>query len=186
MGYISKEHTALLIIDIINDFEFEGGNELFFHTNRIATNIALLKKRVSNLNIPIIYVNDNFKNWQADFSALTTMTLQEKNKGKPIVELLVPEAGDFHILKPSYSGFYATPLHLLLEHLKIKSLILTGIAGNMCVQFTANDAFMYNYELFVPADCIASQSEEANNIALTQMKDILKANITTSNKLQFI
>ncbi len=162
---------------MINQFNFEHGKELIKQTEPVAQQIHMLKKRARQSNIPVIYVNDNFKNWQADFQELINVCLEKNQPGRDIVNLLRPTKGDFHILKPSYSGFYATPLHILLEELKITSLIITGIAGNMCVQFTANDAFMLNYNLFIPSDCVASQTERANTLALEQMNVILKANI---------
>jgi nicotinamidase-related amidase len=179
------EKKALLIVDVINPFDFENGEKLLKQTVPVAKNIAQLKKRAKQMNIPIIYVNDNFKNWQSDFPELISSCLKAESLGKQVVELLKPEKGDYHILKPSYSGFYSTPLHLLLEHLEVNSLIITGIAGNMCVQFTANDAFMLTYKLQIPADCIASQTDQANISALEQMHLILKANIQPSHYIKF-
>lgn len=179
---MSTNKKALVIIDIINQFNFDSGEKLLDKTIPVAKNIALLKKKAKASQVPVIYVNDNFKNWQGDFQELVSLCLKSE-LGKEVVELLKPEKGDYHILKPSYSGFYGTPLHMLLEYLNVKSLILTGIAGNMCVQFTANDAFMLKYKLLLPSDCIASQTNEENSIALKQMESILKADISPSNLL---
>jgi nicotinamidase-related amidase len=181
----NSPNKALLIIDVINHFHFQDGDKLFEQTLPIAQNIAKLKKVAQNDNIPVIYVNDNFKNWQGDFNDLVSLCLEGDKLGRKIVQILKPEKGDYHILKPSYSGFYATPLHLLLEHLNVSTLILTGVAGNMCIQFTANDAFMLKYKLHIPSDCIASNTEEANEVALRQMKEILKADITPSPGFNF-
>ncbi|WP_261180790.1 cysteine hydrolase family protein [Anaerobacillus sp. CMMVII] len=180
-----KENTALLLIDVVNHFQFDDGEKLYEQTIPIAQNIANLKKRANKHKIPVIYVNDNFKNWQADFKDLVLECLKEDNVGKEFVELLKPEKGDYHILKPSYSGFYATPLHLLLEYLNVKIVIITGIAGNMCVQFTANDAFMLKYKLHIPSDCLASNTIEANRAALEQMETVLKADTTPSHLINF-
>ncbi|RXJ02598.1 cysteine hydrolase [Anaerobacillus alkaliphilus] len=177
------DKKALIIIDMINQFDFQHGEELYRHTVPAAKKIYELKTRAKEVSIPVIYVNDNFKNWQGDFQDLVNACLNESKLGRDIVELIKPEEGDYHILKPSYSGFYATPLHILLEHLNVTSLIITGIAGNMCVQFTANDAFMLRYQLFVPSDCVASQTERANIQALEQMKEILRANTCLSDTI---
>ncbi|QOY38187.1 isochorismatase family cysteine hydrolase [Anaerobacillus isosaccharinicus] len=179
------EMKALLIIDIINHFQFEDGDKLREQTIPVAEKIAKLKLNAKEHKLPVIYVNDNFKNWHADFRDLVSYCLRNDQLGQSIVELLKPDKDDYHILKPSYSGFYATPLHLLLEQLNVNSLIITGIAGNMCVQFTANDAFMLNYKLYIPADCVASNSIETNQVALEQMKSILKADIRPSYQIKF-
>jgi nicotinamidase-related amidase len=87
------------------------------------------------------------------------------------------------VLKPKHSGFYSTTLDLLLTHLSARNLILTGIAGNNCVLFTANDAYMRDFILFVPSDCVVSNTEEENRYALKQMEQVLKADITSASKL---
>lgn len=74
-------------------------------------------------------------------------------------------------------------LELLLEHLRARRLILCGIAGNNCVLFTANDAYMRDFKLFVPSDCSVSQLEEDNENALKQMEKVLKADIRPSGEL---
>ncbi|MBI2809727.1 MAG: cysteine hydrolase, partial [Candidatus Melainabacteria bacterium] len=71
----------------------------------------------------------------------------------------------------------------MLEFLGCKKLILTGFAGNICVLFSANDAYMRDYSLSVPKDCIASNSKAENDFALRQMETVLKADISPSVKL---
>lgn len=178
-----ERYYALLIIDMINDLEFSSGNEMFPHVIHVAQNIYRLKKRLSAMGIPTIYVNDNYGKWQSDFRSIIEHFIEHDVRGKPVVELLRPNKDDYFILKPTYSGFFATPLQLLLSHLNIDTLILTGMSGNMCVQFTANDAYMRNYDLIVPSDCIVSKTERANEEALRQMHDILKANTAPSSQL---
>lgn len=92
--------------------------------------------------------------------------------------MLLPDDDDYFVLKPKHSGFYSTTLSLLLTHLTTKNVILTGIAGNNCVLFTANDAYMRDMKVFVPADCVVSNTEEENVYALKQMQTVLKADIT--------
>ena len=62
-------------------------------------------------------------------------------------------------------------------------MIITGLAGNICVLFTANDAYLRDFQLFVPRDCCASNEQEENDHALDQMKKVLKADITSSARL---
>ena len=95
----------------------------------------------------------------------------------------MPADDDYFVLKPKNSGFYSTTLQLLLTHLDTKNLILTGIAGNNCVFFTANDAYMRDYKIFVPSDCVVSNTEEENLHALKQMETVLKADITVAAEL---
>ena len=178
-----KSETALLLIDVINDFDFPEGEELLRLALPVGHKIAELKKRTKEAGIPSIYVNDNFGKWQSDFKKIVAHCKGEKSRGKPFVELLVPDEDDYFVLKPKNSGFYSTTLDLLLTHLTVKNLILTGIAGNNCVFFTANDAYMRDYKVFVPSDCVVSNTEEENAHALKQMEIVLKADTTIASKL---
>lgn len=177
-----KSDTALLLIDVINDFEFDRGEELLRLAMPVGKNIAALKKRAKAAGIPSVYVNDNFGRWQSDFKKIVSHC--RETRGKDFVEMLLPdEEGDYFVLKPKHSGFYSTTLHLLVTHLNAKNLILTGIAANNCVLFTANDAYMRDFKIFVPSDCVVSNTEEENAHALKQMEVVLKADTTPGAEL---
>jgi nicotinamidase-related amidase len=165
--------------------EFEGGAELLQHALPMAQKIATLKERAREHGIPTIYVNDNFGKWRSDFKKTLEHCLNDDCRGKPVAELLLPNEEDYFVLKPKHSGFFSTTLEILLEYLEVKTLILTGIAGNNCVLFTANDAYMRDFRLVVPADCVASIAAADNEDALQQMEKVLKAEISPSTQLDF-
>jgi nicotinamidase-related amidase len=175
--------VALLLIDVINDLEFENGRDLLKHALPMAEKIAALKQHARRAGIPAIYVNDNFGKWQSDFTKLLSHCLEDDVCGKPLAEILRPEEDDYFVLKPKHSGFFSTTLDTLLEYLKARTLILTGLAGNICVLFTANDAYMRDFNLVIPSDCVASNTPEENEHALKLMKTVLKADITPSTEL---
>jgi nicotinamidase-related amidase len=176
-------HTALLLIDLINDFEFPRGDELFAHTLPIAPHVAELKKRTARLGIPTIYVNDNFGRWQSKFEEIVKHCMDEKVRGRRITEQLLPGPCDYFVLKPKHSGFYQTPLEVLLKHLGASRLILTGVSTNSCVLFTANDAYMRDMELIVPEDCVAACDPQEHRFAMEQMKNMLKADTSPSTEV---
>jgi nicotinamidase-related amidase len=126
---------------------------------------------------------DNFGRWRSDFHAQVEHCLKDGVRGKPIAERLRPEKDDYFVLKPKHSGFFSMTLDLLLDYLKAKRLILTGMAANICVLFTANDAYVRDFKLLVPQDCVASDTEEDNRSALEQMRKILKADIRNSSEI---
>jgi nicotinamidase-related amidase len=175
--------VVLILIDLINDFEFDGADEMFKNTLAIAQPIAKLKKIAKAAGIPVIYVNDNFGKWQSDFRKLVEHCVEDNVKGKPIAELLTPDERDYFVLKPKHSAFYSTSLELLLRYLKANTLILTGIAGNICVLFTASDGYMRDFNLVIPQDCIASESEADNQHALAYMSKVLKADTRLSTDI---
>jgi nicotinamidase-related amidase len=178
-----KAGIALLLIDVINDLEFSDGEQLLARALPMARNLAELKRRAKAARIPVIYVNDNFGRWQSNFRAQVEHCLEEGVRGKPIAELLNPDDDDYFVLKPKHSGFFSTTLDILLQYLGAKAVILTGIAGNICVLFTANDAYMRDLSLIAPEDCIASNTEQENRHALDQMATVLKADTRSSSEL---
>lgn len=167
--------AAVLVIDMINDLEFEGGQRLLPGALRAAKRIAALNGRARDGGMPVIYVNDNFGRWRSDFREAVAHCLEDGVRGQPLAELLRPEPDDYFILKPKHSGFYATTLETLLEHLGARRLILTGITGDTCVLATAMDAYVRDFVLHVPRDCTASVSPANNRAALAHMARTLKA-----------
>ncbi len=172
--------VTLLMIDVINDLEFIGGDKLLQFALPVAERIAQLKRNAKQLGIPVVYVNDNFGKWQSDFRKLVTHCLKDGVRGERLVRLLAPDEDDYFILKPKHSGFYSTTLDLLLKYLQTETLILTGLTSDVCVLFTANDAYLRDYKLIIPSDCVAAIDPEENKYALRQMQRVLKANIQDS------
>jgi nicotinamidase-related amidase len=180
-----ESEIAIVLIDVINDLEFEGGERLFETALPAAKKIAQLKERARRAKMPIIYVNDNFGRWRSDFKKIVNHCLEDDVRGRPIAELLAPDEEDYFVLKPKHSGFFSTTLDLLLEYLGVRTLVIAGFAGNNCVLFTANDAYMRDYQLLIPADCTASNESGDNENALRQMQDVLKADTRPSSDIDF-
>jgi nicotinamidase-related amidase len=180
-----KSDVALVLIDVINDLEFDAGEQLLQFALPMARNIVELKRRAMAAGVPVIYVNDNFGRWQSNFNVQVEHVLHDGVRGQPIAELLVPGENDYFVLKPKHSGFFSTTLDLLLDYLEVKTVILTGIAGNICVLFTANDAYLRDFKVVVPSDCVASNTDEQNRVALDVMQQILKADTRPSAEITF-
>jgi nicotinamidase-related amidase len=177
--------VALLLIDWINDLEFRGGDKLLPRALAAARATAALSERARRSAVPVIYCNDNFGKWRSDFRATLKHCLEEDVRGRPVAELLKPQPEDYFVLKPKHSGFHSTSLDVLLEHFGAHTLIHTGIAGDICVLFTAHDAHMRDYRVLVPEDCIASENEADERHALQNMVKACKADTGVSAGIDF-
>ncbi len=184
MAIVEPKSTALLLIDVINDFDFPAGRDLLRFALPAARRIAALKKRLTARGVPAIYVNDNFGHWQSDFQSQIQRCLAPDCTGREVASLLLPEETDYFVLKPRHSGFYSTSLDVLLDFLGPQTLILTGFASDICVIYTANDAYMRGYDLRVPADCVAAETLAGNRIALDHMKSRLRARVAGSRHIR--
>ena len=178
-----KSPVALLLIDVINDLEFDGGEKAVEHAVPMAEAIAELKRRAKDAGIPVVYSNDNYGRWQSNFDRIVDHVLEDGVRGEPLARLLRPDADDYFVLKPKHSGFYSTTLETLLEYLQARRVVLTGLTTNSCVLFTASDAYMRDLAIFVPEDCVAAESPDEHDHALAQMRRLLKADTRPSTEL---
>ena len=176
--------VALLLIDVINPMDFEGASTLLPCAISAAPHIGRLKRRAREADVAVVYVNDNFDCWHLGFRELLDKFRAANVPGLPIIRLLEPESeSDYYILKPRHSGFFHTALEVLLMRLETRAVILTGFATDICVLFTANDAYMRGFEILVPTDCVASEREADNERALRHMARVLKAEVAPSDEL---
>jgi nicotinamidase-related amidase len=178
-----QRRTALLLVDVINDMDFEGSASLVRQAEPMARRLHDLKQRARAAGLPTIYINDNFGKWRSDFRSLVEHCVDDPVPGREVARLLRPDEEDYFVLKPKNSAFFGTTLDTLLQSLGTNTVILTGIAGDNCVLFSANDAYLRDYRLFIPCDCVASNSKEENDAALRLMSKVVKADVTPSTEL---
>jgi len=171
---------ALLIIDMISCFDFSGADALEPKARAAAGRIAALREAVERAGYPVIYVNDNFGEWHSEASRLVERALDHGSAATAIVK---PQKNDYFIIKPQFSGFYATNLPVLLPKLGASRLILTGVATDICVLFTAADAHMRDYALWIPEDAVAAEQDERSRWALTIMRESMGAETAATTEL---
>jgi len=177
--------VALILIDVINDMEFDEGEALLRNALPAATNLARLKRRAKEARVPVIYVNDNFGKWRSDFRQQLDHVLEDGVRGEPLAKLLRPDDEDYFVLKAKHSGFYHTQLDLLIDYLQVRTVVLAGFATDMCVLFTASDAYLRDLHIVVPPDCSASASQTHHRTALEHMSRVLHVKTTPSNEIDF-
>lgn len=163
--------TALLIIDMFNDFDFVGGDDLLRNTEPIVEPILKLKRHFKEHDLPVIYCNDNFGQWKDSTEDIIRHV--EASQGSTIAARIAPEDKEYFIIKPRHSTFYGTQLDILLRQLDVTSIVMTGIASDICILFSANDGYMREYELHVPRDCVAAETNKRNDSALTVINEAL-------------
>lgn len=173
-GNVPDESPVVVIaIDVINDLEFPGGEQLEGPALAMARALKPLLARARGAGIPVIYANDNFGKWRSDFRALLDHCLNDNVRGRRVAELLRPAADDYFILKPKHSAFFATALDTLLSYLRARTLILCGIATDSCVLATATDAHMRDMHVVVAGDCVAALTPERHERALAHLRETL-------------
>lgn len=179
-----KSPLALILIDVINHFEFPDGKRTLRQALAMGPKLARLKERARQARIPTIYVNDNFGQWRSEMYKLLKYCLRPEAPGRSFVEQLRPDEQDYFVLKPMHSAFYQTPLDLLLRHLGASSLILSGLATNSCILCTAHDANMRDFKIVVPPDCCAARTAREHQQAIQHIGEMAGARLTASPSLR--
>lgn len=177
---LPKSQRVLLIVDFITTLDFPGGEKLAAPALAAARATAALKQRLHADGVVAIFANDNYGVWQSDFHSLVSTCLGLEGEAGEIARLLYPQADDLTILKPRHSAFFASPLELLLKEMEARELVICGLATDMCVQLTAADAFLREYQVWVPADCTAAETQQAKDTAIAYMGSVLKCDVRPS------
>jgi nicotinamidase-related amidase len=177
--------VAILVIDVINDFEFPEAEQLLAFAEQAVPRMDTLLHRARQSHVPVIYVNDNFGRWRSDFHSTVARCSEPARRGAALVRRLTPTSEDYFVLKPRHSGFFRTPLELLLHELGSDALVLCGFSTHSCVTLTAHEAHMRGFRVFVPCDTTAAPSEELRDGALRQLESSVHATTTESAALDF-
>jgi nicotinamidase-related amidase len=178
-----RSRVAILLIDVINDMEFPGGDKLAARARPIGPKLLALRSRARRAKVPVIYANDNFGRWRSDFSAQVEHCLMDGVRGHELARVLKPEPDDYFVLKPKHSAFYQTCLELLLEHLGVDTLIVGGVTTDSCVTFTASDAYLRGYALRVLSDGSAALDARVHRDALAHLRRALHAEVVTTRRV---
>ena len=161
---------ALLLVDVVNDFEHEDGERLLesFRARHAGFVGALGRARAED--VPVVYANDNFGVWDGDAPGLVRRALE--GAGGELVEPIAPDEGETVVVKPRYSAFDHTPLELILRDLEVERLLLSGMSTEGCVAQTAIDARELGFKVSVLADACATVDERIERIALEYLEAV--------------
>ena len=182
MAESEESKVVLVLIDVINGFDFEGSEGLVAAARRAAPKILALRERAHAAEVPVIYSNGSFGADSSDFAAIVELCSRSDQPGHDVARMLVPTESDHFVLKPRRSGFDSSELEPLLERLGARTLVLVGFATDAGVLATATDAHARGYEVVIPDDCTAAGSTELTNQALEQLH--VATNARTDDSLQ--
>jgi nicotinamidase-related amidase len=181
---LPRSRSVLLLVDFINPLQFPGADSIAPEALKAAHRTVRLKQVLAQRGVPAVYANDNYGTWRSQFSDVLRYCQELPGEAGEIARLLAPADGDLSILKPRHSGFYATPLELLLTQMHAHELIVVGLSADMCVQLTAMDAYLRGYSVWAPADCTAAETAQRKHEALAYIERVFKADIADSTALE--
>ncbi|MGS5087026.1 cysteine hydrolase family protein [Hydrogenophaga sp. A37] len=183
---LPQSRRAILLIDFINPLDFPEAGKLAAPAVEAARCTRQMVRAARSNGIPVIYANDNFDCWRSDFTTLVTGLRQGSGPSALIARLLRPQRQDLTVLKPMHSAFYGTPLDILLDKIGVRTLVMAGLAADICVQMSAADAFLRGLKVHVPEDCTAAETTQKKTIALAYMRDILECDTRHWRSLRWL
>jgi nicotinamidase-related amidase len=173
----ARSRTAVLILDVITDLAFPDGPKLLRPALRAAGRIRSFAARARRRGVPVIYVNDQLGMWSSSLPELLERCRRPGSLGRELAAALRPGPDDAFLFKPRHSAFFETPLDTLLGKLGARRLVLTGFSTHQCILFTATDAHVREYELWIPRDCVAAPQASQTRFALRYFEDVLGADV---------
>ena len=168
--------TALVVIDMINPYDFPDADKLIPSAERAVPVIEELIERASGDDMPVIYVNDNFGHWRSNRDELVEEAVDGEH-GR-LVEPIRPSDESLFVVKARHSIFYQTPLEYLLGQEEVGSLILTGQVTEQCILYSALDGYIRHFDVRVPPDAVAHIHEDLAEAALRMMERNMDADLT--------
>lgn len=181
---INKESTAILVVDMLNDFMKPGGKMVLDTGKFIIESSSRLIERARNNGIPIVYVNDSHRpglRQDREFKKRAEHCI-ERTWGAEVIRELKPQEGDFVVKKRRFSGFYETDLDLTLKDLEIDTVVIIGVVTNICVRSTIHDAFFRGYKVIIPRDCVMATGEREQESSLYDIETHF-GEVTTSDRI---
>lgn len=167
-------NTALLVIDMLNDFLLDGAPLQVPGGKDVIPCIREQIDKARQNGLPILYPCDAHAQDDPEFKIWPPHAVKG-TKGAEIVDELKPASSDIYIPKTKYNSFYRTDLEQRLESLRVEKLIVTGVVTEICILYTSADAIMRGYEVEVPDGCTKSLNEEDGRFALRQIREILQS-----------
>jgi len=173
--------TALVVVDMLNNYEHDDAEQLTKSVETIVDPVADLIERADKESTEIIYVNDNYGDWNSSQEELSKQAM-EGARPDLVEPLLPPDSADF-VIKARHTIFYMTPLEYLLGQKEIDRLVLTGQVTEQCILYSALDAYVRHFEVVVPRDGVAHIHEELADAALEMMERNMGAEITSCSEI---
>jgi nicotinamidase-related amidase len=162
---------ALLLVDVLNDFEHEDGERLLDSFRERHEGMVRALGRARGDDLPVVYANDNYGVWDGDRQRLVKQALE--GRGSDLLEAIAPADDDRFVVKPRYSAFDKTPLELILRELETERLLLAGASTEGCVAQTAIDARELGFKVSVLADACATVDEQVERVALEYLEAVV-------------
>jgi nicotinamidase-related amidase len=180
---VRGDETALLIVDMLNTYEHDDADRLAASVKDAVPQMADLIERARSDDIPLVYVNDNYGDWNSSSEELAQRAMAGRHPD--LVEPLLPRAEDAFVIKARHSAFYSTPLEYLLQTMGVGRIVLAGQATEQCILYSALDGYVRHFQVVVPRDGVAHIYENLADAAFEMMERNMHAQIQPAEEVRW-
>jgi nicotinamidase-related amidase len=174
--------TALLVIDMLNAYEHDDADLLAESVRPAVPRIAELIERARAEDVPVVYVNDNYGDWNSSSEELAATAMNGRHP--ELVKPLLPRSDDAFVIKARHSVFYSTPLEYLLQTMEVGRIVLAGQATEQCILYSALDGYVRHFDVAVPRDAVAHIHAHLARAACEMMERNMRAEIAPAGELR--
>ena len=164
---------------MLNPYEHEDADRLTESVERAIDPISKLVERAGESDAELIYVNDNYGDWNSSSEELAQRAL-DGSRSDLVEPILPPDGADF-VLKARHTIFYMTPLEYLLSQKEISHVVLAGQVTEQCILYSALDAYVRHLEVSIPTDAVAHIHEDLAEAALRMMERNMRAELVSAS-----
>ncbi|MEA2409857.1 MAG: hypothetical protein QOC77_418 [Thermoleophilaceae bacterium] len=172
-------HTALIVTDMLNAYDHEDAELLAESVEeQLPCMVRMLEQADDDADTMVVYVNDNYDQWEATREDLVKRALDGKRPD--LVEPIAPREPVPFLPKGRHSIFYETALAHLLSVNDVERIVLVGQVTEQCILYSALDGYIRGYEVVVPRDAVAHIDPQLADAALKMMERNLHADVTAA------
>ena len=177
---VRPERTALIVVDMQNDFVDPRGSLCVASARATVPAIARLRDFAHAHGLTVVYTQDWHRGDDPEFALWGTHAVAG-TWGAEIVADLAPGPNDLVVRKLRYDAFYGTSLDHELRQRGVATVIVTGTVSNICVLHTAGSAALRWLHLIVPVDAVSALTEFDQQAALRQISFLYRGMLTRSD-----
>jgi nicotinamidase-related amidase len=176
---MSDRRSAVIVVDMLNPYEHEDADRLTKSVEPAIDPISKLVERADESDAELIYVNDNYGDWNSSSEELAQRAL-DGSRPDLVEPILPPDGADF-VLKARHTIFYMTPLEYLLSQKEIGHVVLAGQVTEQCILYSALDAYVRHLDVSIPTDAVAHIHEDLADAAMRMMERNMRAELVSAS-----
>jgi nicotinamidase-related amidase len=175
--------TALVVVDVIQTYEFEDGDKLAANFEKARPRIRELLERAREAEVPILHVNDSGGEWSANRQRLVEEA--RATEYGHLLDGIEPRDDGIFVLKARHSIFYQTPMDDILWEHEIEHLVLTGQVTEQCILYSALDGHLRHRPMTIVRDAVAHIHDNLAEAALEMMETNMHAEVCPAEAVRF-